>query len=151
MLRFIGLALGLALASAGPAGAADWGIDPFFGSFGSSFGRTDKDPFGSFGQPVGRSEMESSRVSTPITPPPAVTGGSSGGDVTVGSGVGQGNNTDQSGSNVGNITVGADGSKISGTIHQSHVTGNNGLVMLMQNTGDLVNMNNATSINVYLK
>lgn len=63
----------------------------------------------------------------------------------------QNNETTQSGTNNGSITVGTNAAKVNGTIHGATVTGNQGLTAVMQNTGDLVNMNNATSVNVFLQ
>lgn len=63
----------------------------------------------------------------------------------------QGNESDLSGTNTGNVSVAQGGAKNSGTIHQATVTGNHGITSVMQNTGDLVNINNATSVNVYLR
>ncbi len=63
----------------------------------------------------------------------------------------QTNETSQSGSNTGNISIGANAAKLSGTISEATVAGNRGITAVMQNTGDLVNMNNATSVNVFLQ
>ncbi|HSV30101.1 MAG TPA: hypothetical protein VLL76_11100 [Candidatus Omnitrophota bacterium] len=63
----------------------------------------------------------------------------------------QTNDTNQSGTNNGNISIGANAAKISGSIREATVTGNHGVTAVMQNTGDLVNMNNATSVNVFLQ
>jgi hypothetical protein len=63
----------------------------------------------------------------------------------------QGNETDLSGTNSGDVSVGSGGAKYSGTIAPATVTGNHGITAVMQNTGDLVNINNATSVNVYLR
>lgn len=62
----------------------------------------------------------------------------------------QSNDSSLSGTNAGNVSVGG-GVKYSGTIAPAQVTGNNGITAVMQNTGDLVNMNNATSVNVYMR
>ncbi|MGE5515731.1 MAG: hypothetical protein ACM31D_07885 [Bacteroidota bacterium] len=62
----------------------------------------------------------------------------------------QSNDSNLSGSNAGSISVGG-GMKYSGTIAPAQVIGNNGITAVMQNTGDLVNMNNATSVNVYMR
>jgi hypothetical protein len=53
--------------------------------------------------------------------------------------------------NAGSIGVGYGGQKSNGQISAATVTGNHGITSLMQNTGDLVNFNNATSVNVYLR
>lgn len=63
----------------------------------------------------------------------------------------QSNESNLSGSNAGNVSVGGGSAKYSGTIAPAQVTGNNGITAVMQNTGDLVNMNNATSVNVYMR
>lgn len=63
----------------------------------------------------------------------------------------QSNESELNAANTGNISVGSGGAKASGTIHQAQVTGNHGITAVMQNTGDLVNFNNATSVNVYLR
>lgn len=63
----------------------------------------------------------------------------------------QGNDSSLSGTNTGNISVGGGAAKYSGTIAPAQVNGNNGITAVMQNTGDLVNMNNATSVNVYMR
>lgn len=63
----------------------------------------------------------------------------------------QSNESALSGSNTGNISVGGGSGKYSGTIAPAQVTGNHGITAVMQNTGDLVNMNNATSVNVYMR
>jgi len=63
----------------------------------------------------------------------------------------QGNDSTLSGSNTGNVGVSGGSTKASGTIAPAHVTGNHGITAVMQNTGDLVNMNNATSVNVYMR
>lgn len=62
----------------------------------------------------------------------------------------QNNESNLSGSNAGSISVGG-GVKYSGTIAPAQVNGNSGITAVMQNTGDLVNMNNATSVNVYMR
>ena len=63
----------------------------------------------------------------------------------------QGNTTNQAATNNGSVSVSDDAVKLSGTIYAAAVTGNRGLTTVMQNTGDLVNLSNATSINVYLR
>jgi hypothetical protein len=63
----------------------------------------------------------------------------------------QTNESDLSGSNVGSIGVGPGGAKYSGTIAPAQVMGNHGITAVMQNTGDMVNMNNATSVNIYMR
>lgn len=63
----------------------------------------------------------------------------------------QGNDSSLSGTNNGSISMGGGAGKFSGTIAPAQVTGNNGITAVMQNTGDLVNMNNATSVNVYMR
>ncbi|MEW5728004.1 MAG: hypothetical protein AB1918_09280 [Pseudomonadota bacterium] len=63
----------------------------------------------------------------------------------------QTNETSQSGTNNGSISIGGGAAKVSGTIEQATVAGNRGITAVMQNTGDLVNMNNATSVNVFLQ
>lgn len=63
----------------------------------------------------------------------------------------QSNDSALSGTNTGNISVGGGSGKYSGTIAPAQVTGNHGITAVMQNTGDLVNMNNATSVNVYMR
>jgi hypothetical protein len=63
----------------------------------------------------------------------------------------QGNDSSLSGTNTGNVSVGGSAAKSSGTIAPATVTGNHGITAVMQNTGDLVNMNNATSVNVYMR
>ncbi|MBI5162679.1 MAG: hypothetical protein HY985_02115 [Magnetospirillum sp.] len=63
----------------------------------------------------------------------------------------QTNDTAQTGSNTGSIVVADHSAKVSGAISGAAVTGNSGITTLMQNTGDMVNLNNATSVNVYLR
>lgn len=63
----------------------------------------------------------------------------------------QGNESALSGTNTGNIGVSGGSTKYSGTIAPAQVMGNHGITAVMQNTGDLVNMNNATSVNVYMR
>lgn len=63
----------------------------------------------------------------------------------------QGNQTNQVAANDGVIGVGGHATKTNGEIYAATVTGNHGITAVMQNTGDLVNMNNATSVNVYLR
>lgn len=63
----------------------------------------------------------------------------------------QSNDTTQTGINNGNITVGSNAAKVSGTIYGATVSGNSGITAVMQNTGDLVNFNNSTSVNVFLQ
>lgn len=62
----------------------------------------------------------------------------------------QSNDSALNGTNNGSIAIGGGGAKFSGLISPTQVTGNNGITAVMQNTGDLVNMNNATSVNVYM-
>jgi|GEM_PF-3031266 hypothetical protein len=60
--------------------------------------------------------------------------------------------TSQNAENSGNtITLGAGAALNTGDIYSPHVTGNNGVTSVMLNTGNLVNMNTATSINVYTR
>lgn len=59
--------------------------------------------------------------------------------------------TNQAGANTGDILLGWRAQKLNGTISGTNVSGNHGIAALMANTGDLVNMNNATSVNVYLR
>lgn len=63
----------------------------------------------------------------------------------------QSNDTTQTATNNGSVSVTGGAMKVSGQIHRAEVTGNSGITAVMQNTGDLVNMNNATSVNVYLR
>lgn len=63
----------------------------------------------------------------------------------------QSNGSDLSGTNTGNVSVGGGSAKYSGTISPAQVSGNNGITAVMQNTGDLVNMNNSTSLNIYMR
>ncbi|HLO77337.1 MAG TPA: hypothetical protein VK196_12855 [Magnetospirillum sp.] len=63
----------------------------------------------------------------------------------------QSNDSNLSGTNNGSISVGGGSGKYSGLIAPAQVSGNNGITAVMQNTGDLVNMNNATSVNVYMR
>lgn len=76
--------------------------------------------------------------------------GKRGGTATSGS-LAQGNYTDQSATNNGSVSVGGAASKYTGGIAPAQVTGNHGITAVMQNTGDLVNMNNSTSVNVYMR
>lgn len=77
--------------------------------------------------------------------------GKRGGTETISGSLFQGNDSTLSGTNNGNISVGGGAGKYSGTIAPAQVTGNHGITAVMQNTGDLVNMNNATSVNVYMR
>ncbi|MGE5502834.1 MAG: hypothetical protein ACM31L_00280 [Actinomycetota bacterium] len=63
----------------------------------------------------------------------------------------QTNNDTVTGTNTGTIGVGYGGQKLNGDIAAATMAGNHGLSTMMQNTGDLVNMNNATNVNVYLR
>ncbi|HIJ64079.1 MAG TPA: hypothetical protein HPQ04_15410 [Rhodospirillaceae bacterium] len=63
----------------------------------------------------------------------------------------QGNTTSQTSTNNGGVSVADEAVKLSGTIYSAAVNGNRGLTTVMQNTGDLVNLSNATSINIYLR
>lgn len=63
----------------------------------------------------------------------------------------QANESTLNGSNTGNVGVSGGAQKYSGTIAPATVTNNHGITAVMQNTGDLVNMNNATSVNVYMR
>lgn len=63
----------------------------------------------------------------------------------------QSNESALSGTNAGNVSVSGGAAKASGTIAPAQVVGNHGITAVMQNTGDLVNMNNATSVNVYMR
>lgn len=56
-----------------------------------------------------------------------------------------------SGSNTGDIDVSNGAIKSSGGIAPAQVNGNHGITAVIQNTGDLVNISNATSINVYMR
>lgn len=76
--------------------------------------------------------------------------GKRGGTATSG-GLFQSNDSALSGTNAGNVSVSSGAAKLSGTIAPAQVTGNHGITAVMQNTGDLVNMNNATSVNVYMR
>lgn len=60
------------------------------------------------------------------------------------------NGTTQVGANSGNISVSNDAAKLNGFISSLSLSGNQGLTTVMQNTGDLVNLTNATSINIYM-
>lgn len=93
-------------------------------------------------QPV---ELEALRGGTETTPTPAVPTTEINGSVI------QTNETNQTTSNTGSISIGADAIKANGSIKGTTVTGNHGIAAVMQNTGDLVNMTNATSVNVFLK
>lgn len=53
--------------------------------------------------------------------------------------------------NTGEISISNGAEKYSGSIAPATVTNNHGITAVMQNTGDLVNMNNATSVNVYMR
>lgn len=60
--------------------------------------------------------------------------------------------TDQSATNSASpITVANGGRMSTGDVQASQITGNHGITAVMQNTGNLVNMNNATSVNVYMR
>lgn len=62
----------------------------------------------------------------------------------------QNNITGQWSSASGPISVSNDAAKINGLITGSMLSNTSGITSLMQNTGDNVNLNNATSVNVYL-
>ncbi|CAA7623931.1 hypothetical protein [Magnetospirillum sp. UT-4] len=86
----------------------------------------------------------------PVTELEGSRGGTdSGGDI-VGSLL-QNNEANQTAGNTGNISVSQGAAKSNGTIHAAQVNGNHGITAVMQNTGDMVNMNNATSVNVYMR
>lgn len=87
---------------------------------------------------IASEDLDGSRGGTETTP-------------TISNSLVQGNDTDLAGTNTGNVSVSSGASKASGTIHQAQVTGNHGITSVMQNTGDLVNINNATSVNVYMR
>jgi hypothetical protein len=63
----------------------------------------------------------------------------------------QSNDSALTATNTGGVGVSYGGQKTNGQISAATVTGNHGITSLMQNTGDLVNFNNATSVNVYLR
>jgi len=87
------------------------------------------DPFGS---PVGADTLGAQRGGTLIT-----------------DNVLQGNTTDQTANNsMGNVDIG--GAKLSGYISPATIAGNSGITTVMQNTGDMVSVSNATNVNVYL-
>ncbi len=71
--------------------------------------------------------------------------------MTVSDSVLQSNTTSQTPTNNGGVSLSGDAVKLSGTIYSATVAGNRGLTTVMQNTGDLVNLSNATSVNVYLR
>lgn len=60
------------------------------------------------------------------------------------------NNAHLQGSNSGDITVGPGASMSTGAIMGTNVLANHGATTVMQNTGDLVNMNYSMNVNVYL-
>ncbi len=62
----------------------------------------------------------------------------------------QSNTTSQTPTNNGNVSVSGDAMKLNGSIYSATVAANRGLTTVMQNTGDLVNLSNATSVNVYM-
>jgi hypothetical protein len=115
------LALAICLAIAGPTGAAT--ADELF-----------DDP----GEALAAAELDAQRGGTETA-------------TEINGSVLQSNETSQTGTNTGNISVGSNAAKVSGTIREATVTGNHGITAVMQNTGDLVNMNNATSVNVFLQ
>lgn len=61
------------------------------------------------------------------------------------------NESTQTAANKVEIGVGGRATKSNGAISAATVTGNHGLTTLMQNTGDGVNMQNATNVNIYLR
>ncbi|MBX9635491.1 MAG: hypothetical protein K2X44_10975 [Magnetospirillum sp.] len=63
----------------------------------------------------------------------------------------QSNDSTLNAANTGDVSISGGAQKYSGTIAPASVTGNHGITAVMQNTGDLVNMNNATSVNVYMR
>lgn len=66
--------------------------------------------------------------------------------------VGQQNDTDQNNKNKNSPVITSDGSsKTNGMISAATVTGNRGIVMVTQNTGDVVNISKNMNVNVYLK
>jgi hypothetical protein len=54
-------------------------------------------------------------------------------------------------SNSGTITTGYGALKTNGMISGTTLAGNSGMATVMANSGDLVNMNNATNINIYMR
>ncbi len=74
-----------------------------------------------------------------------------GSDTTVNNSAIQSNTTNQDQSNSGDISLsGQFVTKYSGTISAAQVTGNSGITTVLQNTGDMVNLSNATNVNVYI-
>lgn len=63
----------------------------------------------------------------------------------------QNNETNQVANNDVAISMHGPATKINGAISAATVTGNHGVTSLMQNTGDGVNMQNATNVNVYMR
>lgn len=63
----------------------------------------------------------------------------------------QNNETNQVANNDVAISMYGPATKINGAISAATVTGNHGMTSLMQNTGDGVNMQNATNVNVYMR
>lgn len=61
------------------------------------------------------------------------------------------NLTSQTAANSGAILFNGDAAKLNGTIYSATVAGNQGITTVLQNTGDLVNLTNATSVNVYVR
>ena len=77
-------------------------------------------------------------------------GGTDTGTVNLNNSLAQANSTDQTSSNSGSISISNDAAKFSGGIGAASMMTNQGITTLMQNTGDLVNLSNSTSVNVYL-
>lgn len=101
--------------------------------------------------PVFAAETASELFGHPLAPDALVNqrGGADTG-TTIDSSQFQANSTSQDAANTGAIAVNNGASKLSGTIYGASIAGNNGITTLIQNTGDMVNLSNATSVNVYL-
>ena len=64
--------------------------------------------------------------------------------------VAQGNNSELTGTNTDNTVLNS-GTWNTGDVMGTAVTGNRGITAVLQNTGDIVNMNYSTSVNIFLQ
>lgn len=63
----------------------------------------------------------------------------------------QANETNQGANNDLALSMDGHATKTNGGISAATVTGNHGMTTLMQNTGDGVNMQNATNVNIFMR
>lgn len=65
--------------------------------------------------------------------------------------IAQGNESTQAANNDLALSMEGHATKSNGAISAATVVGNHGMTSLMQNTGDAVNMQNTTNVNIYMR